>query len=180
MPSAPRAPIDPCSGLTLKMWPAVPGSTAAMAVTLPKISMSPMLSPVAAATCGRALSFWASAGSMPPVAPAPELITKSPAKDRSMLALMDAVVEEARMVMNPTRPTPIISAEALAAVRLGLRMVFSRARVPVTPLMRGSGAPMARLSGSAIVRPSTETPRKTSSTPRPTIRNALPGWPNRP
>ena len=97
-----------------------------------------------------------------------------------MLALIDALMEEAKMVMNAIRPTPIISAEALAAVRLGLRMVFSRARVPVTPLMRGSGAPIARLSGSAIVRPSTETARKTSSTPAPTIRKALGGWPNRP
>jgi hypothetical protein len=91
MPSAPRAPIDPCSGRTLKIWPAVPGSTAAIVCTLPKITMSPMLSPVAAATCGRAFSLWASAGSTPPAPPAPELITKSPANDRSMLALMDAV-----------------------------------------------------------------------------------------
>jgi hypothetical protein len=28
-----------------------------------------------------------------------------------MLALIDAVMEEAKMVMNPTRPTPISSAE---------------------------------------------------------------------
>ena len=52
------------------------------------------------------------------------------------------------MVMNPTRPTPIISADALAAVRFGLRMAFSRASVPVTPRSRGSGAPITRLSGS--------------------------------
>jgi hypothetical protein len=84
------------------------------------------------------------------------------------------------MVMNATRPTPIISAEALAAVRLGLRMVFSRARVPVTPLTVGSGAPIARLSGSAIVRPSTDTPKKTTRIPAPTTARALAGWPNRP
>ncbi len=111
MPSAPRALIDPCSGRTLKIWPAVPGSTAVICSTLPRITAAPVLSPVAAATCGSAFSFWASAGSTPPVVPAPELITKSPANDRSMLALIDAVVEEAKMVMNPTRPTPIISAE---------------------------------------------------------------------
>ncbi len=29
--------------------------------------------------------------------------------------------------MNPTRATPIISADAVAAVRLGLRRAFSRA-----------------------------------------------------
>ena len=90
-----------------------------------------------------------------------------------MAALTDALVEEAKIVMNPTRPTPIISADALAAVRLGLRMAFSRASLPVTPRSRGSGAPIARLSGSEIVRPSTDTPKKTSSTPTPTIRTAL-------
>ena len=111
MPSAPRALIDPCSGRTLKICPAVPGSTAVICSTLPRITAAPALSPVAAATCGSAFSFWASAGSTPPVVPAPELITKSPANDRSMLALIDAVVEEAKMVMNPTRPAPIISAE---------------------------------------------------------------------
>ena len=111
MPSAPRAPIGPCSGRTLKICPAVPGSTAVICSTLPRITAAPVLSPVAAATCGSAFSFWASARSTPPVVPAPELITKSPANDRSMLALTDAVVEEAKMVMNPTRPTPIISAE---------------------------------------------------------------------
>ena len=181
MPSAPRAPIDPCTGLTLKIWPAVRGSTAAIMTGWPRISMDPVRSPVAAATCGSAFSRWASAGATPPPDdPAPELITKSPANVRSMVALIDALAEEAKIEMNAIRPTPIISADALAAVRLGLRMVFSRARVPVTPLMRGSGAPIARLSGSAIVRPSTDTPRKTSSTPTPTIRKALETWPNRP
>ena len=34
---------------------------------------------------------------------------------------IDALVEAARIVMNPTRATPIISADAVAAVRLGLR-----------------------------------------------------------
>ena len=40
---------------------------------------------------------------------------------------MEALVDEARMVMNPTRATPIISADAVAAVRLGVRWAFSRA-----------------------------------------------------
>jgi hypothetical protein len=100
MPSARRALIDPCSGRTLKICPAVPGSTAVICSTLPRITAAPVLSPVAAATCGSAFSFWASAGSTPPVVPAPELITKSPANDRSTLALIDAVVEEAKIVMN--------------------------------------------------------------------------------
>ena len=44
--------------------------------------------------------------------------------------------------MKPTRATPIISAAAVAEVRFGLRMAFSRASVPVMPFRRGSGAPM--------------------------------------
>ena len=104
----------------------------------------------------------------------------SPAKPRSMAELTEAVLEEARMVMNPTRPTPIISADALAAVRLGLRMAFWRANWPVTPRSLGSGAPTARLSGSNTVRPSTDTPKNTSSAPAPTTRTRLAMSANRP
>ena len=80
------------------------------------------------------------------------------------------------MVMKETRPTPIISAEALAAVRFGFRMAFCRASCPVTPRSQGSGAPTARLSGSEIVRPSTDTPKNTRSAPAPTIAIWLAIW----
>ena len=55
--------------------------------------------------------------------------------DRSwpMLALADA----AKTVMNATRATPIISAEAAEAVRRGLRDAFSRASVPGHPAEAG-------------------------------------------
>ena len=56
-----------------------------------------------------------------------------------MLSAIDAFVEEARIVMNPTRATPIISAAAVAEVRLGLRMAFSRASVPRHALQAGQG-----------------------------------------
>ena len=39
--------------------------------------------------------------------------------------------------MKPTRATPIISAAAVADVRLGLRIAFSRASVPGMPLQAG-------------------------------------------
>src|SRR5215472_13960389 len=121
MPSAPRAPIDPWSGLTLKIWPAVRGSTATIMYGWPRISMDPSRSPVAADTCGSVFSRWASAGETPPPDwVAPESITKSPANDWSMVALIDALLEEAKMAMYAIRPTPIISADALAAARLGL------------------------------------------------------------
>jgi hypothetical protein len=180
MSPRPRAPIEPACGLTWKILPAVRGLTADICSAVPKTFAMPAPTPVAADTCGRLLSRWASAGSIPPARPAPESITMSPAKLRLTAELIDAVVEEARMVMKLTRPTPIISAEALAAVRLGLRMAFSRASLPAMPRNHGSGAPTARLSGSDTVRPSTDTAKNTSSTPAPTTRMLLATWPKSP
>ena len=64
--------------------------------------------------------------------------------------------------MNPTRATPIMRAAAVADVRLGLRMAFSRASVPDMPFRRGNGDPSTRLRGRARIGPSTATPRNTS------------------
>jgi hypothetical protein len=122
----------------------------------------------------------ASSGSSPPTPKVPGFTTKSEVKALSMEALMDVRVEAARMEMKPMRATPIISADAVAAVRFGLRMAFSRARFPVTPRRPGSGAPMARLSGRAMVRPRTDTPKNTSRTPSPTRASALDPPPKRP
>jgi hypothetical protein len=97
-----------------------------------------------------------------------------------MALLIDAFVDWAKIVMKATRPTPIIRADALAAVRFGLRMAFSRASAPVTPRAFGSGQPMNRLSGSDTVRPSTETPKKTRSTPRATGGSLFDMLPNSP
>ena len=65
------------------------------------------------------------------------------------------------MVMKPTSPTPIISADALAAVRLGLRIAFSRASSPVSRAAGAAAQPSSRLSGSATVRPRMTTPKNT-------------------
>ena len=54
----------------------------------------------------------------------------------------------ARIVMKPTRATPIIRADAVAAVRLGLRRAFSRARCPVGAGHRRSGMPSTRMHGA--------------------------------
>src|SRR5688572_7806863 len=54
------------------------------------------------------------------------------------------------MVMKPTRATPIMRAEAVADVRLGLRLAFSRARRPVVPETAWMGAPSRCMSGRAI------------------------------
>ena len=83
--------------------------------------------------------------------PPDPVTTKSPVKTVSMVLENDALVEAAKMVMNPTRPTPIMRAEAVVAVRCGLLIAFSRARRPVMPSSRESGQPMVRLSGRATV-----------------------------
>ena len=92
----------------------------------------------------------------------------------------DVLVEAAKMVMNDTRPTPIMSAVAVAAVRFGLRMAFSRARCPAMPRARGSGQPIKRLIGSDTVRPRTDTPKKTMMADPPMMARAFDGDPSRP
>ena len=52
---------------------------------------------------------------------------------------IDALTPAARMDTNVTRASPIISAAAVTAVRLGLRSAFSRASRPATPRSRSSG-----------------------------------------
>ena len=109
----------------------------------------------------------------------PDDTTRSPVNERSIDASTDRVVDEARIVMNPTRATPIISAAAVVAVRLGLRIAFSLARLPGTPRNRGNGAPITRLIGRAIVGPSTrdadEDGRRTESEQRHSGATEQPG-----
>ena len=80
--------------------------------------------------------------------------------------VIDAFVEEARMVMKPTRATPIIRADAVAAVRRGLRRAFSVARWPVAPDTL-VGRPSTFMTGRAITGANTNIPKMMSSTPRP-------------
>ena len=49
--------------------------------------------------------------------------------------------EAASVAITDTRATPIIRAEAVAAIRRGLRTAFSLANCPVIPSSSGSGAP---------------------------------------
>ena len=90
-----------------------------------------------------------------------ESTTRSPAKLSSTVDSTDALVEAPRIEMNATRVTPIISAEAVAAVRFGFRMAFSRARLPATPRRRGRGLPSSQLTGRARTGPSTTVPTNT-------------------
>ena len=67
---------------------------------------------------------------------------------------LDALAEAPKVVMKTTRPTPIMSAAAVDAVRFGLRIAFSRASEPDIPPKRARGQPMIRAAGRAMTRPS--------------------------
>ena len=82
MASRPRSFWFPCSGWTSKMPKAVLGSTARTCWTPPSILAIPARTPLAWATWGSWLTRRARAGSTPPVPAAPELMMKSPVKDR--------------------------------------------------------------------------------------------------
>ena len=103
----------------------------------------------------------------------------SPVNVSLTVASTDALKDEAKIVMKATRPTPIISADAVAAVRFGFRLAFSLASPPVMPRSRANGQLMTRLSGRETVRPSTVT-AKAIRAPRPTTGSALSTLPNSP
>ena len=61
---------------------------------------------------------------------------------------IDAFADAAKIVMKPTSETAIITAAPVVAVRRGFRAAFSRARLPVMPLIFVSGAPIASASAA--------------------------------
>ena len=79
--------------------------------------------------------------------------------------------------MPPTRATPIISADAVAAVRRGLRSAFSLASRPRIPASRGSGAEMTRTTGRASTGLRTVVPTKPASVPMSTSGSSPPTKP---
>src|SRR5579864_8816402 len=54
--------------------------------------------------------------------------------ERSMMAPKDALIEAPRVPMAATSASPTMRADAVAAVRRGLRAAFSWPRRPVTPV----------------------------------------------
>ena len=64
------------------------------------------------------------------------LITMSPRKFFAMLASTLALAEDPAMDIVVTRVRPIIRADAVAAVRRGLRSEFCPASVPTAPKTR--------------------------------------------
>ena len=108
-----------------------------------------------------------------------EVRMKSAFNVRSRISVVDALAEAPNTATNTTRPSPIISAEAVAAVRRGFRIEFSPPSLPGTPVLR-IGSPMAPAIGRAINGVSIATPTNVSATPRPTSWSAFSGAPNSP
>ncbi len=89
----------------------------------------------------------------------------------------------AKIATITTSARPTISAAAVTAVRCGWRMAFSRARTPVRPCVRASGAPSPRASGRTSSGARNATPNIISTAPKPTRPAAVPSEsspPNRP
>ena len=71
------------------------------------------------------------------------------------------------MVNRATTAVPTISAEALAAMRRGLRIALRRARRPVKPRVDAAPVPSTAAAGRATTGPSTTAPTSTPRAPRP-------------
>ena len=70
-------------------------------------------------------------------------------------------------VTKVTSASPIISADAVEAVRCGLRMVLSRASSPIVPAIRVAGQPSQVASRGTMRADSSATPTKINTAPRP-------------
>ena len=78
------------------------------------------------------------------------------------------------MATKVTRARPIISADAVEAVRAGFRIALSRARIPGAPPIDRAGAPRTLASGRTTFAAFIETPMKRKKTPRPSTRRRRP------
>src|SRR3954463_4041818 len=80
----------------------------------------------------------------------------------------DALADEPRIATVNARVRPIISAEAVAVVRRGLRSEFWPARRPIGPHNAASAAPAGPRQGRPITGLAAVTPSSTARTPAPT------------
>src|SRR5262245_4979313 len=92
----------------------------------------------------------------------------------------DALIEAAITPNVPIRASPIISAEAVAAVRRGLRRALATDIRPTVPHSRGYDTPSTRTIGLDSTGLTTVTPTSTPSAPTPTQIAGLSPAPPRP
>ena len=105
------------------------------------------------------------------VAPASTMCV--PVNSDSSEPAIEVFAEAANTVMNPTSATPIISDDAVRAVRFGLRKALRVASSPLSPRIR-SGRPNTDATGRASTGPRTDTPTNVVSAPTPTSASSPP------
>ena len=105
------------------------------------------------------------------LSPAPlkfcDAITRSPPNCLLTVSSIAAFTDAANTVNSVTTATPTMSADAVAAVRRGLRIALSRARRPVILRKRAIGAPNAAAAGCAAIGPRTTMPTIVKNAPNP-------------
>ena len=77
------------------------------------------------------------------------------------------MIPAASTATSVTSARPIISADAVDAVRCGLRRALSRASEPAAPPIFVAGQPSRRANGSTMRTANIATPKKISSAPMP-------------
>ena len=155
----------------------VAGSAAVRDASEPFTRNPPWRNSVTAPTPGTAATFVATSGLNEVSC---EVVSVKSAFNVSFSAAVKEALSEAdRMATIATRPSPTISADAVEAVRRGLRMAFSRPSLPWIPRPR-MGQPMTPARGRAASGESIATPMNVTAAPRPTNDAAFDGLPNRP
>src|SRR6476469_6251979 len=86
----------------------------------------------------------------------------------SALLLADLDSEAPNTDIAATRARPTMSAEAVCAVRRGLRMEFSRPSLPGSPRTRASGRPIKRQIRGAVAGGSMGAPTEIEAAPKAT------------
>ena len=86
----------------------------------------------------------------------------------STLLVADFDSDAPNTVMVDTSANPTMRADAVCAVRRGLRIEFSRPNLPEIRNRRASGRPMALAMGRATMGASIPMPMKTATAPTPT------------
>ena len=95
-------------------------------------------------------------------------------KSSSTASSNDLKMPALKIATKVTSARPIISAEAVEAVRDGFRVALSRARIPGAPPIDRAGAPSTAASGRTTREAFIETPKKSRITPTPSARRRGP------
>src|SRR4029450_13856636 len=136
--SARRSRSEPCWTPTSSMLSKVARSNAVPTSSWPSTFMGVLARPEGASTSGRAATARSSSG----LSPSPEnpsaAMTRSPPNWARTVSSIDALIEAPTTVNSDTTATPTISADAVPAVRRGVRMALRRASERDSPRRGGT------------------------------------------